>query len=184
MGRGVSRTESRSRLTAYLPKPLDVEVRRLADAYFSGVLNDVLLRALESFDWIVRARLSGKRVVAIDEDDLPSRFEELSLPRVGPVGPKWQWLVEREHRWRRQLWVKGRKLTVGDVVSRLRFEHLTAEELAKDMDLPVDAVREAEQWASIPANAELIAAEDAEDALAVDSVAPAMKEPVGAAVRR
>ena len=87
--------------------------------------------------------------------------------------PQWRWLAERPHRWRRQPWIKGRKLTVGDVVGRLNFEQLTPEALAADMDLPIEAVREAAEWASIPANADLIAMEDAEDAMAADRAAPA-----------
>ena len=183
MGKGAA-TKDRPRLTAYLPRRVDEEAHRLADAYFSGVLSDLVLRAVEAFAWIVRARLAGKRVVAVSEADLPSSFEELALPAINALQPQWLWLVERPHPWRRQPWIKGRRLTAGDIVGRMKIESWSPEVTANEMDLSIEAVKEAIEWANVPDNAALIAAEDAEDTLAADSVAPALAEAAaGASVR-
>ncbi len=34
--------------------------------------------------------------------------------------PRWQYLIARPHRWRRQLSIKGRNITVGQLVSTIR----------------------------------------------------------------
>lgn len=63
---------------------------------------------------------------------------------------------------------KGRRLTVGQFIGRMRTEKWTPEQAASEFDLPVEAAYEAieygEQYAS------LIAAEDAEDASAAKSL--------------
>jgi hypothetical protein len=57
--------------------------------------------------------------------------------------PRWQYLVSRPHRWRRQLSIKGRNMTVGQLVSTLCANHLTAEQGAEEFSLPLAAVEEA-----------------------------------------
>jgi uncharacterized protein (DUF433 family) len=57
--------------------------------------------------------------------------------------PRWQYLIERPHRWRRQLCIKGRNLTVGQLVSTVRANQYTPESSSEALDLPVAAVNEA-----------------------------------------
>src|SRR5437870_7234161 len=57
--------------------------------------------------------------------------------------PHWQYLVARPHRWRRQLCVKGRNMTVGQLVSTLRANRLTPEQVSERLDLPTAAIYEA-----------------------------------------
>jgi hypothetical protein len=59
-----------------------------------------------------------------------------------PGFPKWTYLVEQAHPWRRQLFVKGRKLPASSVWAGMQANGLTVEEAADDWDLPVAAVRE------------------------------------------
>jgi uncharacterized protein (DUF433 family) len=55
----------------------------------------------------------------------------------------WQYLIARPHRWRRQLSIKGRNLTVGQLVSTVRANGYTAEQASEELELPVAAVHEA-----------------------------------------
>ena len=57
--------------------------------------------------------------------------------------PRWQYLIARSHRWRRQLCVKGRNLTVGQLVSTIRANHLSPEQASDRLDLPLPAIYEA-----------------------------------------
>ncbi len=63
-------------------------------------------------------------------------------PTETPVEP-WKHLVIREHPWRKQLFLKGRNMTVRQLVGTVRASGFTEEEAAKDLHLPVEAVREA-----------------------------------------
>jgi len=59
------------------------------------------------------------------------------------VEQTYQYLVARSHPWRRQLCLKGRNMTVGQLISTMQANHLTPEEAADDMELPVEQVEEA-----------------------------------------
>ena len=54
----------------------------------------------------------------------------------------WHYLEARPHPWRRQLYVKGRRLRAFSVWSDMITNHLTAEEIAQSRDLPIEAIRE------------------------------------------
>ncbi len=75
------------------------------------------------------------------------------LPRETPVAP-WQYLVARRHPWRKQLYLKGRKITVRQLVGDVTVNKLTDEEAAANYHLPVEAIREA--FAYFEANPEVI----------------------------
>jgi uncharacterized protein (DUF433 family) len=90
---------------------------------------------------------------AFDTPDLAGRVAELEsrvahLERLLmeatelPVAP-WRHLVSRPRSWRKQLFVRGRNLTVRHVMGALRSEARTPEETAADLDIPVEAVHEA-----------------------------------------
>jgi uncharacterized protein (DUF433 family) len=83
-------------------------------------------------------------------------------PAASP-GPErdWKYLVARPHPWRRQLWIKDRNLTVGQLVSTVRANRLSPEQASKDLGLPLEAVLEA--LAYYDANRDLIQAEAAEE---------------------
>jgi hypothetical protein len=56
---------------------------------------------------------------------------------------RWQYLVARPHHWRKQLSLKERNLTVGQLVSTLKANQLTAEQASVNLDLPRAAIDEA-----------------------------------------
>jgi uncharacterized protein (DUF433 family) len=76
-------------------------------------------------------------------NDALTRLERLEQRAQDETVPRWQFLVSRAHPWRRQLCIKGRNLTVGQLVSAIRANRLDAEQAADDLDLPVDAIQEA-----------------------------------------
>jgi uncharacterized protein (DUF433 family) len=55
----------------------------------------------------------------------------------------YQYLEPRPHSWRRILWITGRNMHVWHVVATMLREGETPEEVAKNFDLPAEAVREA-----------------------------------------
>ncbi len=52
-------------------------------------------------------------------------------------------LETRPHPWRRQLWLRGRTMTVGQLVATMRANGLTPDQAAADLDLPLTQIAEA-----------------------------------------
>ncbi len=107
---------------------------------------DLWRESYAAFLWMVNELLSGRRVVSLDAETLAGidRYKELNLAAVQPlIFGYHRYLVERPHPWRRQLYLKGRNMTVGQLVATMRANHLSPEEAAEDMDLPLEQVREA-----------------------------------------
>ncbi len=77
-----------------------------------------------------------------------------------PAEP-WKHLVVRRHPWRKQLYLKGRNMTVRILVGSIKSNGFTEEQAAEDHDLPVEAIREA--LAYFEANPEVIALDHAHE---------------------
>ncbi|NER24638.1 MAG: hypothetical protein F6J96_28845 [Symploca sp. SIO1C2] len=60
-----------------------------------------------------------------------------------PHQEEWQYLVPRPHPWRKQLYIKGRKLRAFSVWRDMIVNELSLEEAADNWDLPLAAVSEA-----------------------------------------
>ena len=71
-------------------------------------------------------------------DSLERQVEEL---KQSP--PRWKHLIARPHRWRRQLSLKDRRMTVGQLVGQIQANHMTLEEACDNFDLPTEAIGEA-----------------------------------------
>ncbi len=76
--------------------------------------------------------------------------------REAAVEP-WQYLVRRQHPWRKQLYVKGRNMTARQLVGSMKANQLDEAAAAADYHLPVEAVREA--LAYVESNRELLETE-------------------------
>jgi hypothetical protein len=59
---------------------------------------------------------------------------------------QWQYLESRPHPWRKQLYIKGRKLKAFTVWSDMIVNDLTPEEVADSKELPLEAVYEAIEY--------------------------------------
>lgn len=119
---------------------------------------------------IDRIRQGYKLAVVPIEDEHPDAVPELT--RALRPELHYTYLVARPHPWRRQLAFKGRRLTVGQFLGRMRVERWTPEEAAAQFELPVEAAHEAVDYGE--RHASLIAAEDAEDARAARSQSDAL----------
>jgi uncharacterized protein (DUF433 family) len=82
--------------------------------------------------------------------------DPVNAPPELPV-PGWKHLVMRKHPWRRQLFLAGRNLTVRQLVNTAKVNDRSEDEAAQNLDLPVEAIREAFRYAN--ENAKLLAAE-------------------------
>jgi len=54
----------------------------------------------------------------------------------------WQYLVSRPHSWRKQLYIKGRKLLASTVWQDMITNGMSVKEAADNWDLPLDAIDE------------------------------------------
>lgn len=72
------------------------------------------------------------------------RIQQLEAKVNGrEVLPGWQYLIARPHPWRKQLCVKGRNITVGQLVSTICANQYTPEQAADELELPLAAIHEA-----------------------------------------
>jgi hypothetical protein len=69
----------------------------------------------------------------------------------------WQYLVRRQHPWRKQLYVKGRNMTARQLVGSMKANQLDEAATAADNHVPVEAVREA--LAYVESNKDLLETE-------------------------
>jgi uncharacterized protein (DUF433 family) len=96
-------------------------------------------------------------------DEVLNRIQRLE-EQIGPLAAqlaRWRYLVARPHPWRRQLAIKGRNMTVGQLVSTIRANHLSPEQASEDLELPLELIHEAmTYYAENQALIELEAAEE------------------------
>jgi uncharacterized protein (DUF433 family) len=55
----------------------------------------------------------------------------------------WQYLVSRPHAWRKQLYIKGRKLLASTIWRDMTANQMSPEQAAENWDLPLSAIYEA-----------------------------------------
>lgn len=60
-----------------------------------------------------------------------------------PQNEDWQYLVARPHLWRKQLYIKGRKLLASLIWQDMIVNQMSPEQAAENWDLPVSAINEA-----------------------------------------
>lgn len=119
-------------------------------------------RALLALFAKLSAAVEGGTVISFLPGDDPRAIDALpEFTRALRPEAAYRWLVAVPHPWRRQLSLKGRRLTAGQLVDVLHANRLSAEAAAAEFDLPVEAVREALDYCE--RNGELVAAEAAEE---------------------
>lgn len=60
-----------------------------------------------------------------------------------PQTENWQYLVARSHPWRKQLYIKGRKLLASTVWQDMVANQMSPEQTAENWDLPLSTIYEA-----------------------------------------
>ncbi|ACK64922.1 hypothetical protein PCC8801_0842 [Rippkaea orientalis PCC 8801] len=59
---------------------------------------------------------------------------------------QWKYLEKRPHPWRKQLYLKGRRLKAFDLWANMMANEMTPEEVADNWDVPLEAVRESIEY--------------------------------------
>lgn len=112
-------------------------------------IKDAMLRAARLVNVLAKELESGSRLMLVDPSGQSSR---LILSDLEDGSPRWKYLCARPHPWRRQLYVKGRKLLASTVVYSMEANNQTPEEAADDRDLPLEAVLEAVRYCELDAD--------------------------------
>ena len=137
----------------------DEILANLRTALSASSIKDTVLRAAQVTTLLVNEVRQGNHLFVGRSAQQATRLASPELETNLP--PTWQWLVERPHPWRRQLWIKGRKLLASTVWLDAQAGGLSTEEAAENWSLPLAAVEEALAWCE--ANRALIEAEGHEE---------------------
>lgn len=107
---------------------------------------DLLQQAFALFLWAVDETLAGHHVISVDSDHIQNiaQYKEVSIAALQLLTFKnYRYLTAKPHPWKKQLFLKGRNMTVGQLISTMQVNNLTIEETAEDLDLPIEQVHEA-----------------------------------------
>jgi uncharacterized protein (DUF433 family) len=110
---------------------------------------DLLQQAFSLFVWAVDETLTGHHIVSVDSEQVQKidRYKEVNISALEPlVFQSYQYLTARRHPWKKQLFLKGRNMSVGQLISTMQANNLTVEEAAEDLNLPVEQIREAQAY--------------------------------------
>lgn len=120
---------------------------------------DAVLRAVQLITLLLDEVQQGNRLFVGKSQATAVR---LAIPELeARAHGQWRWLVERPHPWRRQLWVKGRKLLASAVWLDALTNGMGPREAAENWDLPLEACEEI--FAYCETNKALIEAEANEE---------------------
>lgn len=111
------------------------QLKQLLDA---PSIKEAVLRSSRVMLFLAGEMSSGKRLYL---GESPEKATRVALPDIEPSFG-WKWLTQRPHPWRRQLWVKGRRLLASQVWSDMQTNGMTEAEAAANWDLPREAIEE------------------------------------------
>ena len=138
----------------------EAELQILQGLLHAPSAKDTILRAIRLTLILSREVHQGKRICLSDRR---GHITEVILPEMESASPAWSWLIERSHSWKKQLFVKGRKLTAAQVWLDMQANQLSEEEAMDNWDLPGEAI--AEIVAYCEQNQALLQAEAGEEKL-------------------
>lgn len=137
----------------------EAELDRLRLLLDAPSIKDAILRATRVVN-IVAHEIHQGRVLLLRGPQ--GEMERLILPELmPPPADRWTYLVERPHPWRRQLYVKGRRLPAYRVWMDMRVNQMTPEQATDNWDLPLAAIEEIIRYCE--SNRELLEMEAAEE---------------------
>jgi uncharacterized protein (DUF433 family) len=129
-------------------------------------------RLLELVDVLMEHIGRGFTITALPDGDERAVDIVPALSRTVRPELSYEHLVRVPHRWRRQLSLKGRRITVGQLVGQMRANDWDVNRTSSELELSREAVIEALDYASRYAN--LIAEEAAEEKRAVENATTAL----------
>ncbi len=89
---------------------------------------------------VAKAEEAKREIIGVSPEQQAAL--EIDLGIEMPAMPKWLYLVVQTHPWKKQLFVKGRKLPAAAVWTGMIANDLSVQEAAENWDLPVDAVED------------------------------------------
>ena len=142
----------------------EAELLALQSEFDAPSVKDAIFKAVRLARLLGQEVRNGKRIGLRDRK---GNVTDVILPELqGSIRPTWKYLVERPHAWKRQLYVKGRRLTAANVWGDMIVNNMTVAEVADDWDLPEEAITEIVEYCE--GNVNLIKAEaDEEKALLI-----------------
>jgi hypothetical protein len=157
----------RNRLQIELSPQQHRFLRVLGERMGSGGDAETARRVLDVVENVADRIQDGYKLAVVSaEDEHPDAAPELT--RALRPQSSYSFLIQRPHRWRKQLSFKGHRLTVGQFLGTMPVEGWTAERAAQEFDLPIEAALEAIDYGEKFRT--LIDAETAEDATAAKNL--------------
>jgi hypothetical protein len=121
----------------------EAKLHWLREAIGAPNTKETILRAIELMVTLKRHLRPGSQLFL----HTPQGQVRLLIPELeSPQTRDWQYLVERPHPWRRQLYIKGRKLLASTVWQDMIANKMTPEEAAENWSLPLCAIHEAVRY--------------------------------------
>lgn len=121
----------------------EAKLNWLRDAIGAPNTKETILRSIDLMVTLKRYIRPGTQLFL----HTPQGLVRLLIPELeSPHTGDWQYLVERPHPWRRQLYIKGRKLLASTVWQDMIANKMTPEEAAENWNLPLCAIHEAVRY--------------------------------------
>lgn len=117
----------------------EAELNHLREALSAPSVKDAILRASRIVLTLAREVKEGHRIYSADRQ---GREMRVLLPDFEASVPRWKYLVERPDKWKRQLYIKGRRATAANIWLDMLTNKQSIEEAAEDWNLPLEAVQE------------------------------------------
>lgn len=149
----------RKRLNIDVTPDQEAVIEALRRDLGSSTTREAVLAAVQFASVLLVECREGARVMLKERDSQ----RELVIPGITRAPGSWVYLTQRDHPWRRQFCIKGRRLTAAAVADHARANDLSPEQTAEEFDLPLGAVLECLAYAE--AHRDLIHAEAEEDRL-------------------
>ena len=119
----------------------EAEIALLKEIIDSPTTKDAILAAVRAFTVIVREIKEGRQIFLRTAQS--GELSRLVIPEIEALKPpKYKYLIERQHSWKRQLFVKGRRLPAATVWADMAENAMSPEEAATAWDLPLEAIYE------------------------------------------
>lgn len=103
-------------------------------------IKEGVLRACQIIVSLARETARGNLVFVGKSREKAARFVVPGLEKSQDL--QWNWLVQRDHPWKKQLWLKGRKVLASSIWNDMRANRLSNQESQENWELPEEAIDE------------------------------------------
>ena len=144
MERALATSPSLKRQNFNVTPDEEADLNRLRESLGVSSVKEAVLRATRMMLTLAQEIEEGRRIYTADRQGRESR---LLLPDLehGRTA-SWKYLTPRRHSWKRQLYVKGRRVTAANVSYDMQANSMTVEQAAENWELPIEAVHEIESY--------------------------------------